>query len=321
MFHKPKIFISKCIEFEHCRWNAAIINSPVVAKLKKHVECITACPEKEIGLGIPRKSIRLVKKGRSHCLMQNETGKDITDEMKHYTEKKIALFKNMDGFILKDRSPSCGVKGIKVYPDIGKVIALPEKGEGFFGGAIAEKFSYLPIENEGRLTNFSIREYFYTCIYTTASFRNINKKKSMKALVDFHSKNKFLFMSYNQTVMRHMGKVVANHESLSLAEVYARYEMLLYKMFMKQPRYTSNINVLMHGLGYFSKDLNAKEKSYFLNTLEKYRSGKVPLSVCNSILLSWIERFDNSYLREQTFFMPYPEELLEVTDSGKGRKG
>lgn len=29
---------------------------------------------------------------------------------------------------------------------------------------------------------------------------------------------------------------------------------------------------------------------------------------------------ENAYLMAQTFFEPYPEELVEVTDSGKGRE-
>jgi uncharacterized protein YbgA (DUF1722 family) len=30
-------------------------------------------------------------------------------------------------------------------------------------------------------------------------------------------------------------------------------------------------------------------------------------------------RFEREYLSQQTFFEPYPEELVSVVDSGKGR--
>ena len=75
----------------------------------------------------------------------------------------------------------------------------------------------------------------------------------------------------------------------------------------------------MYAMGYFSKNLNAAEKAYFLDTMEQYRINRVPLSVCNAILKSWIIRFDEKYLNNQTFFEPYPEQLIEITDSGKGR--
>jgi uncharacterized protein YbgA (DUF1722 family) len=39
----------------------------------------------------------------------------------------------------------------------------------------------------------------------------------------------------------------------------------------------------------------------------------------NAIVNSWIVRFDQAYLEQQTFFNPYPEELAFISDSGKGR--
>jgi hypothetical protein len=50
-----------------------------------------------------------------------------------------------------------------------------------------------------------------------------------------------------------------------------------------------------------------------------YRLRKVPLSVPLSLGNSWIIRFGQPYLQQQTFLQPYPEELLEISDSGKGR--
>jgi len=126
-------------------------------------------------------------------------------------------------------------------------------------------------------------------------------------------------MSYSEKELRIMGKTVANHEKRPVHEVFALYESSLYKAFLNAPRITSAINVLMHALGYFSKGLKSNEKKYFLDTLEKFRNKKIPISVPVGILKSYIERFGQEYLEPQTFFAPYPEELIEVTDSGKGR--
>ncbi len=38
------------------------------------------------------------------------------------------------------------------------------------------------------------------------------------------------------------------------------------------------------------------------------------------LLRSWIERFGEKYLEQQVFFDPFPEELVHLTDSGKGRE-
>jgi uncharacterized protein YbgA (DUF1722 family) len=77
----------------------------------------------------------------------------------------------------------------------------------------------------------------------------------------------------------------------------------------------------MHALGYVSDNLSAEEKAFFLDTLEKYRSGKAPLSAATTLVKAWGIRFKVDYLLEQTFLDPYPESLVSISDSGKGRDG
>jgi uncharacterized protein YbgA (DUF1722 family) len=124
-------------------------------------------------------------------------------------------------------------------------------------------------------------------------------------------------MSYNQKLMREMGRIVANRDRLPAADAVTRYGILYQAAFMKIPRYTSNINVLMHAMGYFSKYLTPKERKHFLDILDAYRLRRVPLSAPVGVLNSWIARFDEKYLAQQTFFSPFPDELINVADSGK----
>ena len=79
----------------------------------------------------------------------------------------------------------------------------------------------------------------------------------------------------------------------------------------------SPINVLMYALGYLKKKLSTSEKLHFLEILESYRRGRTPLCSAASILRSWVIRFKSNYLREQTFFNPFPEELMTLDDSGR----
>jgi uncharacterized protein YbgA (DUF1722 family) len=208
---------------------------------------------------------------------------------------------------------------VKLFSGAEKTGAIG-KTRGFFGGAVLDKFPFLPTEDEGRLRNFSIREHFLTTLFTLARFRKIKKNRTMKDLVRFQSDHKLLFMAYNQKALRILGKIVANHEKKPITEVLKDYETNLYPVFLKAPRYTSSINVLMHAMGYFSRELNSGEKRFFLDSLEKYRLAKIPLSVPVHIIKSWITRFEEPYLGDQVFFEPYPGKLVEITDSGQGRK-
>lgn len=317
-FPVPEVILSRCIEFERCRYNGDVIRSEFVSSLKPFVNFITTCPECEIGLGVPRDPIRIVLADKKPRLIQPSTGRDCTADMTGFADKFITGLKAVDGAILKAYSPSCGIKGVKIYPAAEKVASI-DCGPGFFGAAVAEKLPDIALEDELRLTNFRIREHFLTKLFTIASFRHISARPSMKALVKFQADNKLMLMTYNQTKMREMGKVVANHSAKPVDEVFLNYEALLYKAFAKAPSYASNVNTLMHAFGYFSDKLTAKEKAFFLDTLEKYRLEKGPLCIPVSLVKSMIARFENEYLDSQTYFAPYPEDLYLMSDTGKGR--
>jgi uncharacterized protein YbgA (DUF1722 family) len=251
-------------------------------------------------------------------LLQPSTGADVTGKMKDFAESFLGSLAAVDGFVLKSRSPSCGFKDVKIFAGVGKEAAT-EKGSGFFGGPILEKFPGFPAEDEGRLLNFRIREHFLTGLYALARFRMMRRSGAMRDLVEFHARNKFLLMAYHQTEMRVLGRIVANPEKKTARDVFGEYEAHLRTAFARPPRFTSNINVLMHALGFFSEGLSRPEKSFFLESIEKYRAGKIPLSATLNVVSSWLARFGDEYLQKQTFFAPYPEALVEITDSGKGR--
>jgi uncharacterized protein YbgA (DUF1722 family)/uncharacterized protein YbbK (DUF523 family) len=315
---KPNVVISKCLGFDRCRWNGAVIPDESVESLKPHVSFQPVCPEVEIGLGVPRDPIRIVDMGKGPQLIQPATGTDVTEKMRRFTETFLSSLDDIDGFILKFRSPSCGMKGIKIYagPEKG---AASVPGPGFFGGAVLEKFPGSATEDEGRLRNFRLREHFLTKLFLMADFRKVQSSGAMRRLVQFQAQNKFLLMGYNQKELRNLGRLVANLEKRPAAEIFEDYEKHLARALARPPRHLSNINVLMHALGYFSPELSHTEKTFLLDSLEHYRAGKIPLSVPLNLIRSWIVRFENDYLQQQTFFMPYPDELMEITDSGKGR--
>ena len=312
---KPRIVVSKCLEFDTCRYNGLSINDSVVRSLKDYVEFVPVCPEVEIGLGTP---IRLINKNNQIKLVQPSTKKDLTIKMQKFSNQFLEKLTPVDGFILKNRSPSCGVYGIKVYDGIEKP-SVKLKDKGLFAKSIFHHFSNFPIEEEGRLKNREIREHFFTAIFAIANFRKDSQSPTKSKLIEFHSKNKYLFMMYNQAIMKKMGKLLASLTDRKLEDTICLYFNMLKKLFSRRPNKHSVINVHMHALGYFSKDLNSKEKKYFLNTLEKLRSKIIPVSGVNRILESWIARYDQPYLSKQTFFQPFPQELIDPPDYAKGR--
>jgi len=113
-FLKPKIIISKCLEFDACRYDGQLINNKYVEKLKKFIDFKPVCPEVQIGMGTPRKPIRIVRGEKKDSLFQSDTGLDFGEKMNKFSDKYISTIEGVDGFILKSASPSCGIKTAKV---------------------------------------------------------------------------------------------------------------------------------------------------------------------------------------------------------------
>ena len=304
---RPRIAISKCLEFEACRYDGQMIKNKFIKNLKKFIDFIPVCPEVEIGMGIPRDTIRIIKNNKERLLFQPETGNDFSKKMDLYSKKFLNNLDDIDGFILKTDSPSCGVYSAKIYPK--KFNSPPDsRGAGFFAEQVLSLYPNHPIEEEKRLNNIFIREHFYTSIFTLADFKIV---KDFNTLYKFHSKHKYLLMSYNQTLMTKMGDIAANRSKNNFSDVLKNYKKLLLMLFTKKSRYPSNINTQMHVMGYFKDKLSSKEKKHFLDILDEYRNKKIPISAVNGILVSWINRFENKYLMNQSFFNPFPKEIIE----------
>lgn len=269
-------------------------------------------------MGIPRDPIRIVHDGGVDKLVQPSTGIEWTEKMTRYSKFTLKKLTEIDGFILKSRSPSCGIKDVKLFaakpnsPSLGKT-------SGIFAREVLDKYGHLAIEDEGRLTNYRIREHFLTKLYCLTDFRYLKKTAAMAKLVTFHANNKYLFMAYNQTAMREMGRIVANHDKEDINTILSNYESVLHRLFATLPRFTSHINTLQHIFGYFKKELTTAEKRHFDQLIDKYRNEKIPLSAVTTLLQSWVVRYAQQYLSEQTYFYPFPDTLVSVTDSGKGR--
>ena len=319
-FKRPKLLISSCIGDCECRYDGSNAKSAFVEKLKPFVDFVTVCPEVAIGLPIPRQALRIISpSGDEEKLVFSKTGEEITEKMQGFSEEflKNLDIENIDGAILKSRSPSCGIKDVKVYKSFGKSSPASKKTKGIFARNLTEMFDYLAVEDEGRLTNYDIREHFLTIIFTLAEFRSVREENTMKALIKFHSESKYMFMVHSQLNLKKLGKIVANSENKSMEDILDEYEFYLHKALCPKVNTKRNINMLLHLFGYFSEDVSKEEKAYFLENLEDYSNNRIPFSVPLSLIRSWIIRFDNDYLRNQTIFQAFPPTLTDVRDSGK----
>ena len=307
---KFRIGISSCLLGNEVRWNAGHkLDKYLTRTLGQFVEYVPVCPEVEAGFGVPRESFRLAGDPDNPRLITFKSKTDHTDRMLSWAKKRVRELEKEDlcGFIFKSDSPSSGMIRVKVYNEKG----MPHKvGIGMFARAFMEHFPLIPVEDDGRLNDPLIRENFILQIFTMKRWRdNMARNPSMGNLVDFHTRNKLLILSHSQKHYRLMGKLVADGRKLPIKELYDQYQLLLMEALKLKTTIRKNTNVLQHLMGYFKKQLSGDEKQELLEIFGQYRNEHVPLIVPITLINHYVRKYEQPYLKQQTYLHPHPLEL------------
>jgi uncharacterized protein YbbK (DUF523 family) len=162
---KPRILISRCLTGERCRYDGDIVTSPVVDKIIPLVEVVSVCPEMDIGMSCPRLPIVIVENDPQDKLIQLETHLDLTEKMVSFSKDHVSSLENIDGIILKSKSPSCGINTTKIFADSDDENEI-YRGSGLYAREILKKFKDVPVTDELKLEDSNIFSEF---------IENINK--------------------------------------------------------------------------------------------------------------------------------------------------
>ena len=99
--------------------------------------------------------------------------------------------------------------------------------QGLFAKAFIEKLPLIPVEEEGRLNDFKIRENFIVRVFSYHRLQNLFQEGfSRGALVNFHTRHKFLLLSHNRKLYDALGRLVADAKKVKPRELRARYSEL-----------------------------------------------------------------------------------------------
>ena len=305
---KPRVIVSACLLGNLVRFNGQHSRDRFVDSLSEFFQLDTTCPEVEAGMGIPREPIRIVQDGTAK-LIGVQTSKDYTDLLEDFSSRKISDLRcqAIDGFIMKQKSPSCGLFSVKNYLPNGH----PQgRRAGIFGEQLMAGFQNQPIEEEGRLNDPLLRESFLMRVYAHHRLRNLFRgEPSPGEIVDFHSKEKLLLLAHCQKTYRHLGRMVSNPKAYEAAEFKEEYVRCFMEALRSKYSHRSYINVIQHCFGYVKADVTPDTKRHFMKVLNEYSQQIIPLSSILGVLESLIEQYQVEYLKQQTFFSPYPREL------------
>ena len=306
-FSRPIIGISKCLEFEMCRYDGSRINNNFVRNMKKYVDFVQVCPEVGIGLGTPRKPIRLVKIDGIKNLYQPSSEKNLTEEMHNFTKKFVTSVDVLDGFIFKRDSPTCGISNVRLYHKLGTDSGY-QKTSGMFSEGVSEEFPNMVKEDEKRLENITIREHFLTRIFVLANLRESLELQSIEKLFEFYSKNMLLFLCHDEKLTAELGLIFRAEDDFKI--ISKKFENLVYEILSFPIKKSPMIDTFDYMFHYVESRLSKSEKSHYCSLINDFENDLISHSEISTLLYSWALRYDVKIILEQSLFDPFPKKLL-----------
>ena len=133
--------VSRCLLGEPCRYDGASRESAAVrAFLASAGGTVCAvCPECDCGLGCPRPPMSLSRDTGGVVRLTDERGVEQTERLLAWCGACVERLRGQDvrGFVLKSRSPSCGVGNTPVA-------GCEHPGDGLFAAAARAAFPGVP---------------------------------------------------------------------------------------------------------------------------------------------------------------------------------
>lgn len=310
---KIPVGISSCLLGEKVRFDGQHQRDAFVEKtLGQYFEYRAFCPEVAIGLGIPRRPIRLIASNAEvRCVSSVDATLDHTQDLRDTANEQASWQQSLCGYILKKSSPSCGMERVKVYDG-----DLPRRdGVGIYAATLMANFPDLPVEEEGRLGDPVLRENFIQRVYVLSRWKALEREGlTVRGLVTFHARHKLILMSHCVNAYRALGPLVAAAKKDNLQDTAQRYLSELMAALKQRATRGSHVNVLQHIQGYLKQHLDADDKAELSEFIAQYLRGQVPLIVPITLLNHYFRKHPNDYIRDSWYMSPYPAAMSLQND-------
>ena len=304
------IGVSACLLGEQVRYDGGHKrNAFLLQALAPHVRFVPVCPEVGIGLGVPRESIRLVRRG-DRVRLVGLTGADHTDAMRRWADTVTGELRERDlsGFVLKKGSPSCGLERVRVWDEDHQRPSRPARG--VFAQALIDAMPGLAIEEEGRLNDPGLREHFVDRVFGHARVRDFFAGRwTADSLIRFHSTEKAALLAHDVKLARQLGRLVAGQVRLEREQLVRVYRDLHGVAFARPATPGRQANALMHLAGHLKGGLGSCDRQELHEAIEDYRLGLVPVAVPLALLSRHLRAAGTEWGRSQTYLRPYPKAL------------
>ncbi|HYB99531.1 MAG TPA: DUF523 and DUF1722 domain-containing protein [Candidatus Limnocylindrales bacterium] len=303
--------VSTCLLGEHVRYDGGHKHDRyVTGVLGRYFRLVPVCPEVEAGMGVPREPVRLVRDGGRLRMLGVTSGCDHTRRMQLYARRRVAELDAMglSGYVLKQGSPSCGMKRVRAYTTAG---APSAPSSGLFAAALLDAMPTLPLEEEGRLEDPGLRENFVERVFAHRRLqRALAPGWKIADLVELHARETLLLASHGSAAEKELGRLVAGARNMNRGQARDLYKRSFMRALARPATRARHVKVLQHVLAYFGDRIDAPARRAVASVIEDYRRARVPLLVPLAIVRHYADVCGIDSLARQTYLDPHPKELM-----------
>lgn len=179
---KPLIAVSACLLGKPVRYDGGSKSLPYLAHhLSTHCQLTELCPEVSIGMSVPRPPIQVVLENEKRLARGiADPNQEFTQPLKQCATQHLQQNPMVCGYILKARSPSCGINTTPIYQS-GKPITT---GSGIFAQQIQHQRPWLPLCNEEDLANPELRDHFLQRVFIQQQILQCQTQQDRRQLLD-----------------------------------------------------------------------------------------------------------------------------------------
>jgi uncharacterized protein YbgA (DUF1722 family)/uncharacterized protein YbbK (DUF523 family) len=309
-----RIGVSACLLGHEVRFDGSHKRDRFLTDIfARFVEWVPVCPEVELGMGIPRESVRLEQDARGLHLVAPKSGRDWTLPMRSFAARRVRTLAALDlsGYVFKKDSPSCGMERVRVYARQERIGTPRREGRGFFAQALIAANPILPVEEEGRLFDPRLRENFVARVFAYRRLRAFFAGRwTLAGIVAFHTSHKLTLLAHSPEAYQRLGRLIARAKGIPRVELRARYETEFMGALSKLATIRRHSNVLEHIVGHFKERLDAASRAELVGLVAEYRRGLIPLVVPITLIRHHVRLHRMSYLEGQIYLDPHPKELM-----------
>lgn len=305
---RPRVAVSACLLGQAVRYDGRDKRCGFVADaLARFFELVPLCPEVGIGLGVPRAPLHLVQSARGvRAVGVEDATLDVTRALQDFAQTRLRELADVDGLILKSRSPSCAVSDASIVAPGQGVVGV---GMGVFAQQVRALRADLPLVDESALAAVASRAGFVARVYLAQRWRMaLAGGLSAPCLQAFHAVHLWVIRAQDPLAFDALLGGLERLSAAALADAARRYGQAL-QVLMQRPLCARSQAAVLLAMLRESIDTPPQR---LVSGLEAFAQGRIAFAKALRMTLSALRQQGDLSAQAACYFASYPADLLDA---------